>query len=255
MESRDRRWQASNSRSKSDQKAAAFCGRRALHCNRFEAFAQRIIGRYARWQPERYTVMTVIRQNLASVTIVQTPSGESGHPAPDYAGFRPLASPPRLSNASMPDQPIYNFRLKSVARVFHRDVRQGILLTNVDQIVQRMIVSRMRSEAEPDHRVPFRASARSAAHHEALTVKTDLTRLPPASVARIVRRQRPVRIDTAQPNTLGDALKAPRHASHGNGRARSQDEASKLDVNQLTEQVIQLIDRRFVAYRERMGRF
>jgi len=151
-------------------------------------------------------------------------------------------------------QPLMIRRLELLVSELHQ--RQQLDRVTSEQICQRIVQRSQRSEAfsvpgsraaQPEHSNPSDQVAASMHRTAASTAARP--------VPRVVRRQGLVQTTGAATpaQAAGQPMQAPFHVQRSTfGQAPVTPAA--IDINRLTEQVVQQIDRRILAYRERTGR-
>jgi len=141
--------------------------------------------------------------------------------------------------------------------IHHLQAQRRIEVVPTEQLVYRLMNrgERIEAVAAPRARLSQPAPHRSAQNRPAWTV------IPPVKpVPRVVRRPAVVTIADGQPLTPATnvAVSGQRPVvTSGTGQAGRGQPAMNLgpmDINHLTDHVIQAIDQRIIAQRERMGR-
>ncbi len=210
-------------------------------------FARGIGGRYRRrragWTPLALVLQRQARPFMRSPARDARRVDVGVHVALAIRSVAPLVASVRGAWADTPMLP--------ATPVPHRpDGAIGRAATSIDTVVRRCVERRVR--VEPDHAAMFRSSPASLAlpsrrrSADAVDPPTSPRLVPP--VGAVVRRS-PAAVVTTQtaPATPG--------TRDGGAPARAAHASSPVNVEQITARVIETIDRRIVARRERLGSF
>jgi hypothetical protein len=211
------------------------------------AFAQQIMNRFERWQPTVKPPTLILRHILAPVSITVSPASEFYFlPRISLAFFANRERAQR--NVDAPVRAGFDVNREITTHFLNRELRLTTITVfktvsdshHVERITERL-VHRADGEALPEPVLQREDSMFSPRNSSA----------PP--VMRIVRRPPAHTIQSSEQRST-QQTQAPAPMVNFTKQIEPRPTVPALDVHQLTDQVIQLIDRRIVAQRERLGR-
>lgn len=196
----------------------------AMHCG-VGAFVQALMARYNGWQTHWPSLDLVLRQR---------PSG--------------MPMSPIYHQVQMQVAPRLHLSIRGETHILHQRSTERVERTLREQLVYSLNARGTRIDAVA---TPDSLTARSSHNASSPGTRADLPLVRP--IPRVVRRPRTELAPDDRGLFAETAMTLPGRrpvvASHTNAP-----DPAAIDVHRLTDQVIQAIDRRIVAQRERLGR-
>lgn len=219
---------------------------------RAAAFAQAITDRFTvralPWLPQSLT----FKQDRPGVAVQYLQQHSHTHVAPRLA-LTVLAWPAAQpgSAAHEPARPASRLRVEQEIRTLRTVIRLSES-SAPEQLVHRVLAQSRRVEGMPPaaHLQASRSLLREPASAEAAELETPMVQ----PVPRIVRRLAPVEADQVASMRPAEGSRPVRGEGLRATGTSPRPPEQVIDVNRLTDQVIQAIDRRIIAQRERLGR-
>ncbi len=219
-------------------------------------FAQAIMRRYTGRQLPRPTLAMVFGQLRAGVALRPVYHRTEVHLAPRVeltvlAWSRPIPA----TNGGTRPQAALRLERQVETRVVQRRVSAPTLPPQADQLVRRLVVRGERIESVAEARATI--VPRPGMQQDVLPGSSRRTAdiVPAQPVARVTRRPAAARPRAEEGLSMPDAQRSPAYARpHVADAGPHTLDSGPIDLNHLTNQVIQAIDRRIIAQRERLGR-
>lgn len=198
--------------------------------------------------------MILQQQQATQNVIIQRHSELLLAPQISLAVFTWGLSAPNQRNTGRLIQPVLKLKQEAITSALHTEALPDILRTQAEEVVDHIVVHRTRIEVVPE------MLAQPAGLSSIKSTDTGGQQLPKTTspiypVMNIVRPSPARGSDLVEEHVLMDRGKATEKITSGTTlNVPQMHEESPTNVNRLTDQIMQLIDHRIIAHRERLGR-